>query len=83
MQASHTAHGTDLAAVARACGIADSRTVTDAAGLDALRAALATSGGPRFADIVVDADDPPRVLPPRDGVYLKNRFRAALGLQTI
>lgn len=24
---------------------------------------------------------PPRMLPPRDGPYIKNRFRAALGLR--
>ena len=35
-QPSHTAGGTDLAAVARACGIADTRVVTDQAGVAAL-----------------------------------------------
>jgi thiamine pyrophosphate-dependent acetolactate synthase large subunit-like protein len=83
MQASHTARGVDLAAVAKGCGIADSRTVTDTAGIDALRSIMGMSGGPLFADIVVEADDPPRVLPPRDGIYLKNRFRAALGYAPI
>jgi phosphonopyruvate decarboxylase len=33
-----------------------------------------------FAQVRVDADEPPRTLPPRDGVANKNAFRAALGL---
>jgi hypothetical protein len=28
----------------------------------------------------IGTDEVPRALPARDGVYLKNRFRAALGL---
>jgi phosphonopyruvate decarboxylase len=27
----------------------------------------------------VAADNPPRSLPPRDAVFIKNRFRASLG----
>jgi hypothetical protein len=34
-----------------------------------------------FAQVLVSAEDVPRALPLRDGVHLKNRFRAALGLQ--
>ncbi len=33
-----------------------------------------------LADVRVAADDPPRVLPERDAVVLKHRFRQALGL---
>jgi len=33
-----------------------------------------------FARIAIAADEPPRVLPPRDGVYLKHRFRRAAGV---
>jgi phosphonopyruvate decarboxylase len=33
-----------------------------------------------FARILIAADEPPRVLPMRDGVALKQRFRASLGL---
>jgi phosphonopyruvate decarboxylase len=36
--------------------------------------------GPAFAQVLISAEEPPRVLPPRDGVFVKNRFRAALGL---
>jgi phosphonopyruvate decarboxylase len=31
--------------------------------------------------VLVEADEPPRALPPRDGPYIKNRVRAALGLK--
>jgi phosphonopyruvate decarboxylase len=31
--------------------------------------------------VFIAANEPPRALPPRDGTYVKNRFRAALGQQ--
>jgi phosphonopyruvate decarboxylase len=34
-----------------------------------------------FARVLIAAEEPPRVLPLRDGVALKNRFRAALGIR--
>lgn len=81
MQPSHTGRGVDLAAVAAACGFAETRVARDQAGVEALRAALhAPAAGPRLFVIKVAAETPPRSLPPRDAVYLKNRFRARLGL---
>ena len=48
--------------------------------LDAAATAHFSIGsGSKLATIKIKAENPPRVLPPRDGVYLKNRFRAALG----
>ena len=79
-QASHTGLGTDLVAVAAACGFAWSQRVTDAAGVAALAGQLRAGGGPRFASVSVSAEEVQRVLPGRDGVEMKNRFRAALGL---
>jgi thiamine pyrophosphate-dependent acetolactate synthase large subunit-like protein len=80
MQSSHTGRGLDLAAVADAMGFAETRIVRDMAGVEALRAALpAPAAGPRLFVIKVAAENPPRSLPPRDAVYLKNRFRARLG----
>jgi hypothetical protein len=35
-----------------------------------------------FARIAILAEDAPRVLPPRDGVFLKTRFRRAIGAET-
>jgi hypothetical protein len=34
--------------------------------------------GPVFIDIKVTTDPVPNVLPPRDGAWLKHRFRQAL-----
>jgi len=77
-QKTHTAHGVDLAATARACGFVSATLVTEASGLAALRAAIHAGTGPVFAQIKVAADQMPLVLPPRDGAHLKNRFREAL-----
>ncbi len=78
MQPTHTAHDTDLAAVAAACGIGLAGTVRDAAGLRAAIPTIRGADGPVFHAIKVRAEDLPLVLPPRDGVTLKDRFRAAL-----
>ena len=34
-----------------------------------------------FARVLIAAEEPPRVLPLRDGVALKERFRTALGVR--
>jgi thiamine pyrophosphate-dependent acetolactate synthase large subunit-like protein len=78
MQATHTAHGVDLAAMARAACFASSVLVRDAAGVDALRRVILSAPGPHFAQVKVAADKAPVVLPPREGTLLKNRFREAL-----
>ena len=81
MQRSHTGQGLDLAAVAAACGFAETRTAHDLAGVNALRGAIhAPAQGPRLFVVKIKAENPPRSLPPRDAVHLKNRFRARLGL---
>jgi len=77
-QKTHTAHGVDLAATARACGFGASTLVTEAAGIGALHEAIHGGEGPFFAQVKVDAEQMPLVLPPRDGAHLKNRFREAL-----
>jgi thiamine pyrophosphate-dependent acetolactate synthase large subunit-like protein len=79
MQRSHTGHGVDIARAAAGLGFAWTREIRDMAGVDALREQLCMRTGPKLATIKVAAENPPRVLPPRDGVYIKNRFRAALG----
>ena len=78
MQATHTSHGVDLAAVAKACGFASSTLVRDAAGVAALRKTVVQGSGPCFAQVKVVAEKIPLVLPPREGTVLKNRFREAL-----
>ena len=78
MQATHTAFGVDLAAVAAATGLPVTGAVGDDAGLGAAVAKLRGVQGPVFFTIKVRAEDLPLALPPRDGVHLKNRFRRAL-----
>lgn len=80
MQRSHTSLGTSLAAVARGCAIRNVLEVRDALEVDAVAAAVNSRDGCTLAQVFVRADELPRALPPRDGVYVKNRFRAALGL---
>ncbi len=83
MQPSHTAGGLQLDAVARDCGFDASEEIRDLDALAGFRERIHAASGTRFAAIKIDADDPPRVLAPRDGVFVKNRFRAALGLEPI
>jgi thiamine pyrophosphate-dependent acetolactate synthase large subunit-like protein len=83
MQASHTGLGVDLVGIAQSCGFAWSARVSDMAGVEALRKRLHNPEGPIFAAVQIAANDPPRVLPPRDGVFLKNRLRQSLGLAPI
>jgi thiamine pyrophosphate-dependent acetolactate synthase large subunit-like protein len=67
MQATHTASGVDLCAVARACGL----NVCS-------HEAIHRQPGPGFAVAKVAAEKLPLVLPPREGALLKARFRRAL-----
>jgi thiamine pyrophosphate-dependent acetolactate synthase large subunit-like protein len=81
MQGSHTGHGIDLAKVAEVCGFATAETLTGMAQVAALAGSLrGEAAGPRLFVIKVAAENPPRSLPSRDAVYIKNRFRAHLGL---
>ncbi len=77
-QVTHTARGTDLAAVAKAVGFRETVVAADEASLpDAIR--MAREGrGPLLVVIKVSAEPVPMVLPPKDGTYLKNRFREAV-----
>jgi len=80
MQPSHTQGGVSLSGVARACGIEAVFDITDDAALKEFAARLHFFERTVFARIAIHADEPPRVLPSRDGVFLKNRFRRALGV---
>lgn len=78
MQKTHTAHGTELEAVARACGFAEARMVHAIAGIRGMRSGVYRGRGPLFYQVKVKRETPPLALPPRDGGYLKHRFREAL-----
>lgn len=77
-QRTHTASGTDLAAIASACGIADVRCITALQEITALRDALHRRSAPLVAVIKISPEPQPRALPPRDGPFLAHRLRSAL-----
>lgn len=97
MQRSHTGLGIDLARVAASCGFAATSTidsllqteslaarlhaVPDAPGQDEGKGQQAQQQGPQLHVIKVAAQNPPRSLPVRDAVFIRNRFRRVLGLQ--
>ena len=81
MQPSHTRSGVDLVGVARGCGFATCLEVTDETSLRDLAARLKSLRETLFARVLIEASEPPRLLPLRDGVALKQRFRSALGVK--
>jgi thiamine pyrophosphate-dependent acetolactate synthase large subunit-like protein len=83
MQQSHSSLGTDLAAVASGCAIKNVVKVTDLEQITELAGAINGRAGTLMAQVFVHAEELPRALPPRDGVYVKNRFRAALGFDAM
>lgn len=78
MQLTHTAGEVDLAAVAAATGIPVCGTVSDEEKLESALPQILNGKGPVFFNIKVRAENLPLVLPPKDGAYLKDRFRLAL-----
>ncbi len=80
MQHSHSSLGTDLTAVAQACGISTAYKIKDGSDIKQIQQNVLARAGVAFAQVYVKADDLPRALPSRDGVYIKNRFRQTLGL---
>ena len=81
MQRSHSSLGTDLVAVAKGFGIADAFATGTLEGSDDIARRVMARAGTVFAQVFVEVEELPRALPPRDGPYIKNRFRAALGLK--
>ena len=78
MQATHTADGVDLAAVAKACGFKNSEIFSTKEKISKLKKIVHETAGPNFLQIKVAAEKLPLVLPPHDGIHLKDRFRKAL-----
>jgi thiamine pyrophosphate-dependent acetolactate synthase large subunit-like protein len=87
-QASHTSPrnngptnsgaGTDLALIARGCGIADTGTVREESEVASLVTDLRKKKGPVFRLVKVMVEKLEFVMPPQDGAHLKDRFRQAL-----
>lgn len=80
MQRSHTSLGTDLVAVAKGVGIETALRVEKVDQVSEIAAHVDARRGPALAQVFIAPTEPPRVLPPRDGTFVKNRFRAHLGL---
>ncbi|MEQ1692489.1 MAG: thiamine pyrophosphate-dependent enzyme [Gemmatimonas sp.] len=78
MQASHTAFGIDLAAVASACAFVDVRSVSDMRDAPVMRDLLHHGRGPILIRAQVSREDVARVLPTRDGSAMRQRFAAAV-----
>ena len=76
MQRTHTAFGVDLAGVASASKFKHSITVD--ADVAKVRELVYHAPGPNFAAVKVLDEKLPLVLPPQDGVALKDRFRQAV-----
>jgi thiamine pyrophosphate-dependent acetolactate synthase large subunit-like protein len=84
MQETHTAHGVDLAGIAKAAGFAASLLIGKPDEVTKLRELAHSGAGPIFAQVKIDPEALPFVLPPAEGGILKNRFRASvLGEQAL
>ncbi|MBT3930038.1 MAG: aldehyde dehydrogenase [Rhodospirillaceae bacterium] len=77
-QPTATARGVSLVEVARGCGIDALEDIRDMNALGTLAARMQRCEGPLFANIKIAAGEHPRVLPARDGAYLRSRFREAV-----
>jgi thiamine pyrophosphate-dependent acetolactate synthase large subunit-like protein len=75
MQATHTAHGVDLASVARACGFSGSTIVREENDVQGALRALRGAPGPVLVQFKVIPEKLPLVLPPKEGTVLVARFR--------
>src|ERR1700744_5367435 len=83
-QASHTGANTDLVGVARSCGISNSKAIATMAEIEGFAKAMHdVAAGPRFASIKIDSANLERVLANREGTFIINRIRGALGFSPI
>ncbi|SAI01087.1 decarboxylase [Bordetella ansorpii] len=78
MQPAHAGRGVDIGGVARACGFQKTLLVRTDAELEAAAGSVLNGQGPLLATIKVNTEPQPTALPPRDGPYLRSRFRTAL-----
>ena len=78
MQTTHASTGTNLSAIASGCGFENSVAVSSQNELADVLPRLREGPGMQFASIKVRAEKLGFSLPPKDGVYLKTRFRKAI-----
>lgn len=78
MQPTHTAYGVDLAGMAKCAGFAHAVRVASPSAVTRLHTLITRGDGPVFAQVKVASEPLPLVLPPRNAVLLRERFREAL-----
>jgi thiamine pyrophosphate-dependent acetolactate synthase large subunit-like protein len=78
MQPAHAGRGVNIERVAAAVGFSQSCVVREAAQLEPAIDTILRGDGPVLAVVKVTIDPAPTALPPRDGPYLRSRFREAL-----
>jgi thiamine pyrophosphate-dependent acetolactate synthase large subunit-like protein len=76
-----TSNRADIAAVAKACGLRQTRTVTEQEAVAELADFLLEAPGPVLAVAKIAVTDDPWRLPQKDGATIAHRFRTALGLE--
>jgi thiamine pyrophosphate-dependent acetolactate synthase large subunit-like protein len=72
------AKGVDLVTVARGCGLEAPDDIRDMNGVGTLAERIHRPDGPFLANIKIDTHEYVRVLPARDGAWLRTRFREAV-----
>ncbi|WP_010105480.1 thiamine pyrophosphate-dependent enzyme [Verminephrobacter aporrectodeae] len=78
MQPAHAGRGVDITAIAKAAGFAESRVARTEQELEAAVDVVLGTSGPVLVTVKVGTEPTPTALPPRDGPYLRSRFREAL-----
>ncbi|HEX2337905.1 MAG TPA: thiamine pyrophosphate-dependent enzyme [Hyphomicrobiaceae bacterium] len=76
-----TSNRADIAAVAKAFGLRQTRTVTEQDAVPELADFLLAAPGPVLAVAKIAVTDDPWRLPQKDGATIAHRFRTALGLE--
>jgi thiamine pyrophosphate-dependent acetolactate synthase large subunit-like protein len=82
-QPTPTAGLADLAGMARGAGFPTVLEAADEAALPPLLEAVRAAPGPVFAVAKVALETLPLVMPPKDGAFLKDRLRRALGVDPV
>jgi len=78
MQATHTASGVDLTGVARSVGLPLVVSASQEDEVPEVMDGICKGEGPVFAMMKIKAETHPFSLPPKDGAWLKDRFRRAV-----
>ena len=81
MQRSHTSLGVELTGVASACGFDWTLAVRNPVDVSQIAKQVNAKNSVGLANIFIEAIEYPKALPPRDGSFIKNRFRGHLGFE--